>query len=129
MCATPPSSPRRFQGTTWNALAYNNGKQALVWLAPSSAITSVFGEDGTLSGDASVNRYATGYTTSGETMIVDAAIATTKKAGPDELIQQEAAYLAALLKTATWSVEGDDLWLRDADGAALARYVVAPAPD
>jgi heat shock protein HslJ len=86
----------------------------------------VFGDDGSLTGNASVNRYTTGCTTSGETMSIDAAIATTKKAGPKELMRQEAAYLAALPETATWSVEGDDLWLRDADGAAPAHYIAAP---
>ena len=114
------------QGTTWQALAYNNGRQALVGLEESSAITAVFGDDGSLTGDASVNSYTTGYTTSGETMSIDAAIATTKMAGPEKLMRQEAAYLAALPETATYSIEGDDLWLRDADGAALAHYVAAP---
>ena len=118
--------PTALQGTTWEALAYNNGKQALVGLEASSSITAVFGDDGSLTGDASVNRYTTGYTTSGETMSIDAAIATTKMAGPEKLMRQEAAYLAALPQTATYSIEGDDLWLRDADGAALAQYVAAP---
>ncbi len=118
--------PTALQGTTWEALAYNNGKQALVGLVPDSSITAEFGDDGSLTGDASVNRYTTGYTTSGETMSIDAAIATTKMAGPEKLMRQEAAYLAALAKTATWSIEGDDLWLRDAEGAALAHYVAAP---
>jgi heat shock protein HslJ len=86
----------------------------------------VFGDDGSLTGNASVNSYTTGYTTSGDSMSIDAAIATTKKAGPEELMRQEAAYLAALPQTAAWSIEGDDLWLRDADGAALAHYVAAP---
>jgi heat shock protein HslJ len=118
--------PTALQGTTWEALAYNNGKQALVSLEASSSITAVFGDDGSLTGDASVNRSTTGYTTSGETMSIDAAIATTRMAGPDELMRQEAAYLAALPRTATYSMEGDDLWLRDEGGAALAHYVAAP---
>jgi heat shock protein HslJ len=118
--------PTALQGTTWEALAYNNGKQALVSLVAGSAITAEFGGDGSLTGSASVNRYTTGYTTSGKTMSIDATIAATKKAGPEELMRQEAAYLAALPQTATWSIEGDDLWLRDADGAALAHFVAAP---
>ncbi len=56
-------------------------------------------------------------------MTVDPEIATTMMAGPEELMTQEAAYLAALPKTATYTIEGDELWLRDADGAALAHYV------
>ena len=114
------------QGTTWEALAYNNGKNALVSLEASSSITAVFGDDDSLTGDASVNSYTTGYTTSGDSMSIDAAIATTKMAGPEKLMRQEAAYLAALPETATYSIEGDDLWLRDEEGAALAHYVAAP---
>jgi heat shock protein HslJ len=115
--------PTKLEGTEWDALAYNNGKGGLQSLAASSAITATFGSDGSLTGNASINRYTTTYTTSGDTMSVDAAIATTKMAGPDDLMKQEAAYLAALPKTATYTIEGDELWLRDASGAALAHYV------
>jgi heat shock protein HslJ len=118
--------PTSLQGTTWEALAYNNGKQALVGLEASSSITAVFGNDGSLTGNASVNSYTTTFEATGETMSIDAAIATTKKAGPEKLMRQEAAYLAALPWTRTYSIEGDDLWLRDAEGAALAHYVASP---
>ena len=88
--------PTALEGTEWDALAYNNGKGGLQSLAASSAITATFGSDGSLAGNAGVNRYSTTYTTSGDTMSIDAAIATTEMAGPQELMQQEAAYLAAL---------------------------------
>ncbi len=119
-------APVALEGTTWEALAYNNGEQALVSLVEGSEITAVFGDDGSLIGSSSVNRYTTTYSTSGETITIDAAIATTRKAGPERLMRQEAAYLAALPKTATWTIEGDELWLRDADGAAQAHYIAAP---
>ena len=56
-------------------------------------------------------------------MTIDEQIISTKMAGPPELMEQEAAYLAALPQTATFTIEGDELWLRDAEGAALAHYV------
>jgi len=115
--------PTALQDTEWHALAYNNGKDALVGITAAGDITAVFAADGTLSGNASVNRYSTTYTTSGASMTIDAAIATTKKAGDDKLMKQEAAYLAALPTTATYTIEGDELWLRDASGAAVAHYV------
>ena len=115
--------PTALEGTEWQALAYNNGKDALVGVTAEGDITAVFGADGTLAGSASVNQYSTTYTTSGKTMSIDGAVVTTKMAGPEDLMRQEAAYLAALPKTATFSVEGDELWLRDASGAALAHYV------
>jgi heat shock protein HslJ len=118
------TQPTKLTGTTWNALAYNNGKGALQSLAADSEITAVFGEDGTLGGKASINSYSTTYTTGdGGSMTIDAKIAATQMAGPEDLMTQEQAYLAALPQTATYSIEGDQLWLRDADGAALAHYV------
>jgi heat shock protein HslJ len=115
--------PTPLAGTTWQALAYNNGKGALQSLAADSSITAVFGEDGTLSGNASVNQYSTGYSTTGEEMSIDEQIIATSMAGPPELMEQEAAYLAALPLTATYTIEGDELWLRDAEGAALAHFM------
>jgi len=50
-------------------------------------------------------------------------IISTKMAGPADLMRQENAYLAALPKTARYSIEGDELWLRDSTGAARAHYV------
>ena len=104
-------------------MACDNGKGALQSLAAWSAITATFGSDGTLAGNAGINRYSATYTTSGDAMSIDAAIAATKMAGPEELMKQEAAYLVALPKTATYTIEGDELWLRDSTGAALAHYV------
>ena len=115
--------PTALEGTAWDALAYNNGKGALQGLAASSAITATFGSDGSLAGNASVNQYSTTYTTSGATMSIAAKIVSTQMAGPADLMQQEAAYLAALPQTATFTIEGDELWLRDSTGAALAHYV------
>ena len=115
--------PTPLAGTTWQALAYNNGKGALQSLVIDSSITAVFGEDGSLSGNASVNQYSTAYSTTGKEMSIDEQIICTMMAGPPELMEQEAAYLAALPQTATYTIEGDELWLRDAEGAALAHYV------
>ena len=65
--------PTALEGTEWDALAYNNGKGALQGLAASSAITATFGSDGSLAGNAGINQYSTTYTTSGDTMSIDAA--------------------------------------------------------
>lgn len=114
--------PTALEGTEWQALAYNNGKGGLQSVAADGEITAIFGVDGSLTGNASVNQYSTTYTTSGETMTIKAEVVTTKMAGSEELMAQEGAYLAALPKTATYAIEGDELWLRDAEGAALAHY-------
>lgn len=115
-------APTALKGTQWVAVAYNNGKGGLESVAASSVITATFAEDGSLSGDAGINTYSTSYTAADSSMTIDAKIVTTSKAGPEALMTQEAAYLAALPKTAAYEIDGDELWLRDATGAALAQY-------
>lgn len=116
--------PIALQGTEWKALAYNNGKGGLQSIVAGSAITATFAADGALTGSATINSYSTSYTTgSGGAMTIDGAIRTNMMSGPKKLVRQELAYLAALPKTATYSIEADELWLRDAGGAALAHYV------
>jgi len=115
--------PVTLEGAAWDALAYNNGKGALQSLAADSAITATFGSDGRLAGNAGINQYSTTYATTGDAMTIDATIVSTKIAGPEDLMRQEASYLAALPETATYTIEGDELWLRDSTGAALAHYV------
>jgi len=114
--------PASLEQTEWQALSYNNGKGGLQSLVAGSAITAVFGQDGRLAGNASVNRYSAGYTTTGDRLTIDDAIVRTEMAGPEELMRQEEAYLAALPTTATYAIDGDDLWLRDKDGAAIAHF-------
>lgn len=115
--------PTVLEGTEWNATMYNNGRGGLQGLATSSTVTAKFGSDGSLAGSAGVNQYSTTYTKSGDTMSISAKIVSTQMAGPADLMEQEAAYLAALPKTATYTIDGDELWLRDSTGAAMAVYV------
>lgn len=100
----------------WTVVSYNNGKQAVVTVAEGSEITLAFGPDGYASGSAGVNTYNGPYEFSANSVKIG-PLATTKMAGPPELMEQEAAYLVALQATTTWSTRGDTLELRDADGA------------
>lgn len=49
-------------------------------------------------------------------------LATTRRAGPPELMQQESVFLDALSKTATARVNGSSLRLLDGAGNVLARF-------
>lgn len=114
--------PVALEGTTWYCTAYNNGTGGFTSLVADSRITAVFASDGTLSGSAGVNDYTGSYETVGSDMTIDPAIAATRKAGPEDLMEQEAAYLAALPRVAKFEIEGDGLTLFGADGARLAGY-------
>jgi heat shock protein HslJ len=111
------SVPAALQGTPWSASGYNNGKGGVVGLAADSSITAVFGNDGALGGNASVNTYRTTFTTGDGSMTISPVILSTKMAGPPALMEQEAQYLAALARVTTFALSVDTRELRSADGA------------
>lgn len=115
--------PASLTGVEWVALNYNNGREAVVSLLLDTEITAMFGEDGRLTGSAGCNNYMTGYTVDGDKIAIEPA-ATTRKMCAEEVMQQESAYLAALLMAETFDIQGDRLELRTADGALVASYVV-----
>lgn len=112
-------------GTSWNVTNYNNGVGAVTTPVEGSQLTITFGTDGTVSGDAGVNRYQGSVEIDGEA-IAFGPLATTKMAGDPDLMAQEAAFVKALEASTQWAVVRGMLELRDADGAAM---VFATAAD
>jgi heat shock protein HslJ len=88
-----------------------------------SEITATFDENGALSGSAGCNTYNASYTTDGDTIEIDAP-SSTKMACPEPegVMDQEAAYLAALPTAATFRVNGGLLELLSAEGSAVVTY-------
>jgi heat shock protein HslJ len=115
-------------GVTWQATNYNNGKQAVVNVLDGTEITALFAEDGTLSGKAGCNNYTASYTVDGNQISIGPG-ATTRMmcAEPAGIMEQEAAYVAALETAATYTIQGDVLELRTAEDALVARFVVGTA--
>ena len=110
-------------GMEWVATAINNGKGALASVLADTEVTAVFGEDGNLSGSAGCNTYNASYTAKDGTIQIGPA-ATTRMmcAEPAGVMEQEAAYLAALSQAVTYELSGKTLTLRDADGAGMVTY-------
>lgn len=108
-------------GVTWVVLAYNNGREAVVSVLADTEMTALFDTEGMVGGSAGCNRYFAGYATEGDSITIEPA-ATTRKLCEEAIMQQEAEYLAALPTAATFSIQGDELELRTADGALVAMY-------
>jgi heat shock protein HslJ len=105
-------------GAPWQVVAYNNQKDAVVSVLTGSELTALFDDDGSVSGDTGCNRYMATYSIDGPT-IAFGPIATTRRAcSSDDLATQEALFLAALGASSRYELAGDELTLRDADGAA-----------
>lgn len=103
-------------GTRWAATGINNGAEAVTGLAAGTEVTAIFAEDGTVAGSGGCNNFNGTYTIDGAG-IAFGPIASTKMACEQPAMDQETAFLAALAASSTYAISGDELELRDADGA------------
>lgn len=116
-------------GTLWQATAVNNGRGGVVSLVIGSEITATFDEDGTLFGSSGCNNYSGSFTVDGDQMSIMPLASTMMMCPePEGVMEQEAAFAAALETVATYTIDGDRLELRTADGALAASFVAA-APE
>jgi heat shock protein HslJ len=115
---------QQLAGTSWNVLAYNNGKQGIESVMAATKLTAVFAKDGMLSGFAGCNSYAATYTGAPPKISI-AKVSSTRKecATPNGVMDQESRYLAALSTAATYRIEGNRLELRTASGATAAEFL------
>ena len=109
------ADPPAFEGVPW-VIVGGIEVEGLDRSAPSATFA-----DGTVGGSTGCNRYTGPYTVDGDSLELG-TIATTQIACPPPADAVERAYLAALERVAGWRVEGDELLLRDADGAVVLRY-------
>lgn len=110
-------------GTTWDVIAYNNGKEAVVSLIIGTEITALFGEDGQLTGNAGCNDYFASYETDGDQITIGLPGVTQKYCSePEGLMEQEQAYLTALQTAATYKITGMDMEMRTSAGARVASF-------
>lgn len=102
---------------TWEVVAYNNGREAVVGVLEKFPIEMAFASDGTVAGSAGCNRFNATFEGEGGAFRFGPT-ATTRRFCPDEgVMEQEQAFLNALAKVATMRMEGDGLEFRTADDA------------
>ena len=89
---------------------------------PGTSISAEFTPDGKVSGSSGCNQYSSTYTESGSTVKISAPMASTLMACSQEIMDQESAYLIALVEAKTFSVTGDQLSLKGADNNNLLVY-------
>jgi heat shock protein HslJ len=110
-------------GTSWEAVNFYNGNQAIVGVITDTTLTAEFGMDGTLSGSSGCNNFSGSYTVDGQKIKIG-PLASTMMAceDPEGVMEQEAQYLAALQMAETYQVEGQVLELRRSDGTLLVLF-------
>jgi heat shock protein HslJ len=118
--------PVSLEGSSWQVIGYNNGKQAVVSVIIDTEITAIFGEDGTLSGYAGCNNYNTTYEVDGDNISIGPAAATRMFCPePDGIMVQEVQYLAGLETASTYLIGVDKMEMRTAEGALAATFRTA----
>jgi heat shock protein HslJ len=124
-----PQPQRSLEGTDWVALDYNNGRGGVVSILTGTELTARF-EGGQLSGSAGCNTYTAGYTlgpAAGALHIDQPASTRIFCAEPAGVMEQEAAYLAALPTATRYLIEGDRLTLQRQDGTDTTRVATYAA--
>ena len=118
------------EGAPWRLETYTGPDGQTRRALPGSEITATF-QAGRMSGSAGCNSYSAGFALGGGGgAIVVSPPASTRMfcASPPGVMEQEAAYLAALPTAVRYRIEGERLSLETADGARVATYVARGAP-
>lgn len=121
--ASYTAQSQSLNGTSWLAISYNNGKQAVTSVLAGTELTAEFGEDGNLTGSAGCNTYHGSYKVDGDKITIGPLASTRMFCNdPAGVMDQETQFLTALQSAATYKIEGTRLELRTADGALAAGF-------
>jgi heat shock protein HslJ len=107
-----------------NAFLRGNGFSTPV---AGTTLTATFTEDGKLAGSAGCNRYTGTYTADAGTITITPPASTKKLCTePEDVMAQEAAYLAVLPTATGYQLSGKTLDLLRADGTRVVSFTPAP---
>ena len=109
----------------WEVTAFLSG-DAVTSPLPGTTITAKFADDGTLTGSSGCNTYQTAFSLGKGSIEIEPPAATEMACDtPQGVMDQEAAYLAALPTAVGYRVDGGSLALVSADGTYVASYTRA----
>jgi heat shock protein HslJ len=112
-----------FAGTSWQVTGVNNGKGAVVSTEATASLTLVFGDEGSVSGFGGCTRFSgTATFDSGSVAFTDLA-PDEECTGDEAAAAQQSEYLAALANATTPQIDGNQVTLRDGEGATQVSLV------
>jgi heat shock protein HslJ len=112
----------------WEVTAFLSG-DAVTSPLPGTTITAIFADNGTLTGSSGCNTYQTAFTLGRGSIEIEPPASTEMAcAEPEGVMDQEAAYLAALPTAVGYRVDGGSLALVSADGTSVVSYTRATQP-
>lgn len=111
------------EGTRWVLVSYLNADGETTAALENVEATAEFSE-GQVGGNASCNRYFGGYTVDGSALTFG-QLGSTMMACPPPVSDQETQFMANLQATATYTIEGDQLLLANADGETVLTFAAS----
>jgi len=123
------SKTRSLEGTTWVLESYLNRDGVLTGILPGSEARTVF-QEGQVAGNASCNSYFGTYILHGDAKLTVAVGGMTEMyCEPEALMAQEQDFLAALDKTAAYTIVEDRLQIENVSGQEVLVFsVLEPEP-
>ncbi len=110
MLATFTDQSQELARTSWIVTGFNNGEQIVVSPLSDVELTVTFDADGKVRGNAGCNQYAALYTTENQYISIDSIEVTRMFCSkPDEIMQQETQFLAALQSAVSYKFDGESL--------------------
>ena len=110
------------EGALWTLALYVNSQGDLVSVLPNTEITAVF-QDEQVNGNAGCNNYFASYEAAGERLTIGLIGATQMFCGePENVMEQESEYLAALQSAASYQITNGQLQIANADGETVLTF-------
>jgi heat shock protein HslJ len=115
----------RLAGTSWTATGMSNDNEPVASSATVPTITAEFGNEDSLTGFGGCNNYTSTWTTTEPDGLTIGAVTSQLAACQQDVMDTEKQFFAALANVATYQLEGNQLTLRDAQGAVQVTFVKA----
>jgi len=113
------------EGTLWTLVAYGDPSDPQAVLEGSEITAEFDSAEGRVHGSAGCNSYFGAYEVDGDSLTVGPVGSTEMYcAAPENVMDQETAYLAALQSAASYQIVGNQLQIANADGATVLTFVM-----
>ena len=118
---TRAPEPNPLAGTSWAVTAFAQGPDLTTPL-PDTNLTISFSPEGQVNGSSGCNTYRASYTVEGAFLAITPPFGTSIMCEP-EVMEQETAFLAALVSAGTFEIQGSNLYIADAAGTRVLECV------
>jgi heat shock protein HslJ len=123
-CGGDSNEGRTLEGTKWVMTTYavvGAMKNALATPTVDATFSAPQNGKGQVSGSGGVNQYSGPYTVDGSNLTVG-TLSSTRSAGDPAAMQQETAYLLALQAAASYTIDKDNLTIKNASDVTVLTF-------